>query len=85
MRLLNTSTLSLETFYGEIPSYAILSHTWADGEVSFDDLGKAYAQYMLGYKKLEQCVRQAKKDQLDYLWIDTCCIDKKWVALGMNM
>ena len=39
MRLLYTSTLELQEYYGEtIPRYAILSHTWGDVEVSFQQL-----------------------------------------------
>ena len=39
MRLLNTSTLILREFHDdEIPDYAILSHTWEDGEVSFREM-----------------------------------------------
>ena len=29
-----------------------------------------------GYKKLEACCAQAKRDGYEYVWIDTCCIDK---------
>jgi hypothetical protein len=28
-----------------------------------------------GYQKLRFCAQQAKRDGLDYFWIDTCCID----------
>jgi len=38
MRLINTRTLKLEEFIGQqIPQYAILSHTWGDEEVSYQD------------------------------------------------
>jgi len=37
MRLINTLTLELEEFMGAAPPYAILSHTWADGEVTLQD------------------------------------------------
>ena len=34
----STAKLALKPFYGEdIPPYAILSHTWGDDEVSFED------------------------------------------------
>jgi hypothetical protein len=29
-----------------------------------------------GYQKLRFCAQQAKRDGLDYFWVDTCCIDK---------
>ncbi|KAK3386693.1 hypothetical protein B0H63DRAFT_447609 [Podospora didyma] len=38
MRLINTSTLQFGEFFGSnIPRYAILSHTWGDGEMSYQD------------------------------------------------
>ena len=37
MRLLNARSLELEEFLGEIPRYAILSHTWEEEEVLFAD------------------------------------------------
>jgi hypothetical protein len=47
MRLLNTSTaskdeLKLEEFgSNEIPLYSILSHTWGENEITFQDIGGA--------------------------------------------
>ncbi|THU82518.1 hypothetical protein K435DRAFT_808231 [Dendrothele bispora CBS 962.96] len=38
MYLLNTRTLTFESFYGFIPKYAILSHTWGEKEVTFQDI-----------------------------------------------
>jgi hypothetical protein len=61
----------------EIPPYAILSHTWGEQEVVFDDLKDIVnAQNKEGYRKIGFCAQQAKLDGLDYFWIDTCCIDK---------
>jgi hypothetical protein len=38
MRLINTENLQLVEFIGDkIPKYAILSHTWGEGEVTFQD------------------------------------------------
>ncbi|RDW59097.1 hypothetical protein BP5796_12021 [Coleophoma crateriformis] len=38
MRLINAITLQFEEFYGDrIPKYAILSHTWDEEEVTFQD------------------------------------------------
>jgi hypothetical protein len=75
MRLLNAKTKKLEEFFDKsIPKYAILSHTWGENEVTFRDFGG-----FLGRRKpikIEGCCAQALKDRLDYLWIDTCCIDK---------
>jgi hypothetical protein len=67
----------------KIPPYAILSHTWKEGqEVTFADLKDIDnaenfdAQSMEGHRKICLCAQQAKLDGLDYFWVDTCCIDK---------
>ncbi|KAL5462753.1 hypothetical protein PMIN06_001446 [Paraphaeosphaeria minitans] len=67
----------------ELPDYAILSHTWIDGqEVTFDDLKdtnnakETDSTISEGHRKLRFCAQQAKRDGLDYFWVDTCCINK---------
>jgi hypothetical protein len=60
-----------------IPPYAILSHTWQEGqEVTYQDMVNKQGQEKTGYDKLAFCARQAKLDNLHYFWVDTCCIDK---------
>ncbi|PSN59031.1 hypothetical protein BS50DRAFT_682489 [Corynespora cassiicola Philippines] len=60
-----------------IPPYAILSHTWEEGqEVTFDDLVNGTGKDKTGYDKIRLCSQQAKRDGLQYFWVDTCCIDK---------
>jgi hypothetical protein len=79
MRLLNTNTetLRLHEFVTNIPEYVILSHTWADeGEVLFEDIDKSYVSTMPGYQKLLDSCRQASNDGFEWIWIDTCCINK---------
>jgi hypothetical protein len=58
--------------------YAILSHTWGDDndEVHFDDLKTDSWKHKAGYAKIRFCGEQAKKDKLEYFWVDTCCINK---------
>jgi hypothetical protein len=70
--------LSLTTFLGDntTPRYAILSHTWEAGEVTFADLRDGTGTEMAGYEKIQFCGEQAKRDGLQYFWVDTCCIDK---------
>lgn len=63
---------------GNIPLYAILSHTWGpdSDEVSLQDLLDGAGKAKAGYDKLRFCARQARRDGLTHFWIDTCCIDK---------
>ncbi|KAF2188751.1 HET-domain-containing protein, partial [Zopfia rhizophila CBS 207.26] len=80
MRLLRTKTLELSEFLGSnIPPYAILSHTWGAEEVSFDDMNgdRGTTLTKAGYRKIRQCCEKALLDGFDYLWVDTCCIDKR--------
>ncbi|KFA71346.1 hypothetical protein S40288_08954 [Stachybotrys chartarum IBT 40288] len=61
------------------PEYAILSHTWgsAKEEVSFQDMQYlAAAKKKAGFEKIAFTCRQARANGLEYVWIDTCCIDK---------
>ncbi|KAK5994171.1 Vegetative incompatibility protein HET-E-1 [Cladobotryum mycophilum] len=77
MRLLNTSTLKLHDFVGpNTPSYVILSHTWEEEEVLFHDIQNNAARSKKGYFKLVGCCRKALEDGFEWVWIDTCCIDK---------
>ena len=77
MRLINTSTRELQTFFAEaVPNYAILSHRWNEKEVSFQDLQDGRGEKMPEYSKIERCCVQAQLDGLQYVWIDSCCIDK---------
>lgn len=78
MRLLNTSTRELEFFPGgEIPPYAILSHTWEENEVTFQQHQKAgINRDWAGWIKIQKSIELAVSQGLGYIWIDTCCIDK---------
>lgn len=62
----------------EVPTYAILSHTWLAGqEVTFDEFTNGVGHEKTGYDKIWFCARQAERDGLRYFWIDTCCINKR--------
>ena len=82
MRLLKLGSrgeLSLtKNLIKDIPLYAILSHTWGadDDEVTFNDLQNGSGKSKAGYAKIQFCGEQARKDGLQYFWVDTCCIDK---------
>ncbi|KAL2118323.1 hypothetical protein VTJ04DRAFT_7983 [Mycothermus thermophilus] len=80
MRLVNVHTLELEEFIeGSIPCYAILSHTWGNEELLFTDmtnLKRSRKTKPTGFAKFKGLCAHAKMQGLDYVWIDTCCIDK---------
>ena len=82
MRLLYTDPSGQLRLTGDLsrPSspYAILSHTWAadDDEVTFEDIENSRGANRPDYSKLRFCIEQAKKDGLQYSWVDTCCINK---------
>lgn len=80
MWLLDTSTLELKEFFGAaIPSYAILSHTWSDQELSYQEMQGSHdaLRHKAGFQKIDQFCKIAKSLGEDYAWVDTCCIDKK--------
>ncbi|KAH8650398.1 beta transducin-like protein HET-D2Y [Tricladium varicosporioides] len=73
----NDSEFSLTEDLGDnIPQYAILSHRWEAGEVTFQDLMAGTGKSKAGYKKIQFCGEQAARDGIQYFWVDTCCIDK---------
>ena len=89
MWLLNTITLRLRDFSGElpdnkpgqqpdrIPHYAILSHCWREGEVLFQDIQDLErTRRMVGFPKIEHCCNQALRIGYMWAWVDACCIDK---------
>ncbi|KAH6698527.1 heterokaryon incompatibility protein-domain-containing protein [Leptodontidium sp. MPI-SDFR-AT-0119] len=81
MRLLHAKTRELHTKTdNEIPDYAILSHTWHSNkyeEVLLEDLQDiSRASKKAGFAKIGLCCEQALRDCLEWVWIDTCCIEK---------
>ncbi|KAI1387817.1 HET-domain-containing protein [Hypoxylon trugodes] len=80
MRLLHTTRLELEEFHGsQIPVYAILSHTWVDGEeISFQEFTDLHSSKTTksGFQKIRGACEVAKRDGFEWIWIDTNCIDK---------
>ncbi|THU80651.1 HET-domain-containing protein [Dendrothele bispora CBS 962.96] len=66
------------------PQYAILSHRWnttAGQEISYKEFLQSprseATECKIGYQKILSACRQARIDKLDYLWVDTCCIDQE--------
>ncbi|KAI1858007.1 hypothetical protein JX265_011037 [Neoarthrinium moseri] len=77
MRLINSETLQLKDVVGQVPPYAILSHTWGPDELSYQSYrDPEERQAHAGYPKVRLLCEQARRDGLGYVWIDTCCIDK---------
>jgi hypothetical protein len=80
MRLINVNTLALKDFNEtNTPPYAILSHTWVDGqEVSFQEMldPNRATRKKSGYQKIVRCANEAKDHNLQWIWVDTCSIDK---------
>ncbi|KAI1641627.1 HET-domain-containing protein [Daldinia loculata] len=92
MRLLEARTAKetgilklVEKRANELLRYAILSHTWEDDEITFNDIendkatftsAKTAAAHASLSKILGACT-QAADDGYDYIWIDSCCIDKR--------
>jgi hypothetical protein len=82
MWLLNTDTIELTQFLDDriAPCYAILSHTWEIEEVTLQEIQVAprplHITEKAGFKKVLSCCAQAATDGFEWVWIDTCCIDK---------
>ena len=70
----------------EVTEYAILSHRWTEQEVDYNEVVKlakmgeeerSEIRQRDGYRKILRSCEQAKKDEYKWLWVDTCCIDKR--------
>ncbi|KAL4065590.1 hypothetical protein V8B97DRAFT_2025726 [Scleroderma yunnanense] len=66
----NSQTKVLEFRDDETTAYAILSHRWVGQEVDHDEMRG-------GYQKTLDSRERAKRDGYEWLWVDTCCIDKR--------
>ena len=90
MRLINVDSLDIESFFGQAEQpYGILSHRWGPTEVKFEDYALIKSQIkdqitklqgddlITGIGKIAGACLQCRKLKLRYLWIDTCCIDKR--------
>jgi hypothetical protein len=79
MGLINTRTFVLEEYFGDqIPKYAILSHTWRDEEVSYQDRQdeNRKSAKKKGLQKIQTACVVAQHRGIEYLWVVTNCINK---------
>ncbi|KAF4332166.1 het-domain protein [Fusarium beomiforme] len=89
MRLLLAKDLHFKEFPSDkIPKYAILSHRWEVEEPSYWDMKTRIAQRDTDvsgtgprwnegiYRKIYEFGLMASQAGYEYIWVDTCCIDK---------
>ncbi|KAK5135464.1 hypothetical protein LTR08_005252 [Meristemomyces frigidus] len=79
MRLINTTTLELHEYIDapNAPGYAILSHRWGEQEVSYEEYQAGRKRDGPGYRKITDSCAFARQHGTAWMWIDTCCIDKR--------
>ena len=90
MRLINVDTFEIEDFNqpDNVPEYAILSHRWTNKEVEFKQFQKLnktclknpentdYGAETSVAKAAWACLK-ARQQNIKYVWMDTCCIDRR--------
>lgn len=81
MRLINARSLNIEEFGPrKLPKYAILSHTWGDCEPTHAEwrskVTRRWHSGKPGFAKIFGTCKQACRDGLSHVWVDTVCIDK---------
>nr|OQO19651.1 hypothetical protein B0A51_16632 [Rachicladosporium sp. CCFEE 5018] len=82
MRLFNTGTYEVgEPEYAIIQRYAILSHRWHAKEISYQHLESAEkiaeSINLPHFAKIRSACAKAASLGYQWLWIDTCCINKQ--------
>ncbi|KAJ9654455.1 hypothetical protein H2198_006535 [Neophaeococcomyces mojaviensis] len=77
MRLINSKTFQLKEINDSRQvRYAALSHRWTDDEVLFEDISNFRDCMKRGTEKVRRFCHHAEKNGLNWVWIDTCCINK---------
>lgn len=81
MRLLNKTTFQIESFLDdEAPPYIILSHRWSGAETSMLEFAAqrhlSKDQWSAGTSKVLTFCEHILPYEVQYAWVDTCCIDK---------
>ena len=79
MRLLNVQTYELKDIR-QSATYAILSHRWYEEEITLESLNAAQLKNTRERSpqldKIRGACARAKEDGLQWVWIDSCCINK---------
>lgn len=76
MRLLNTRTFEFKDFYERVPKYAILSHRWENEKITCRIVEERQQENVPGWAKVRDCCMLARTRHVQWIWVDTCCIDK---------
>ena len=84
MWLLSTSRAELKHFADPAQvRYAALSHVWRENELSFQEVQSLRTQHAFPEnprdhvsEKIRRCCIYAEEHGFEWIWIDTCCIDK---------
>jgi len=76
MRLLNTHNWEIKDFISddEVPPYAILSHTWDEEEINFqqwEGMVVSDISHRKGYNKIKQFGEKAAGNGFGWAWVDT--------------
>jgi hypothetical protein len=83
MRLLNVKSYKVEKVKKRV-EYAILSHRWHDSEITFQNINDDITTAQLKddqeqspqWTKIRGACAQAEKDGWEWIWADSCCIDR---------
>lgn len=89
MRLVNINTYELGEFIGTpedpIPPYVILSHTWGENEVTYNEMMSPTSATLKkdGYIKIQRFAEAvalwniSSSDAIEHVWVDTCCMGRR--------
>ncbi|KAF2206441.1 hypothetical protein CERZMDRAFT_115729 [Cercospora zeae-maydis SCOH1-5] len=78
MRLIDVETRELKFFVTcQEVEYAILSHTWGQEELTYQEFRNGEGNEKKCYAKIMQACNQAQRDGRKFVWVDTCCINKE--------
>lgn len=86
MWMINTSTIKLNEdwkpleFFKTGKGYAILSHRWQATEISYQEIRRGVPLSTPAFKKIMNACNEARSLGYEWVWVDTCCINKENVT-----